>query len=245
MPIDVALLQNNVLFSPLASEHLQKLADSGEIRNLKRGEFLFHQDGERESFCLVLTGVMRLVQMTEAGKSITMHTAIAGEPLAILYALIGEPFSGSAEAVEDSEIIVLSTLLVWELIAAHPVVTHNILKMVAGRLREAHNRIRELSTEDAQHRIARTVLRLIDKVGTPNHSGGIDLDMRLTRQDLAEMSGTTLETVSRTLKAWERLGIVQCHREKLTVLQRADLLRVVVNGGQPEPPKSGMSAAIG
>ncbi len=231
MPIAVTLLQNNLLFAPLEAEHLQKLADNAEIRSLKRGEFLFHQDGERESFCLVLAGVMRLVQVTEAGKSITMHTAVAGEPLAILYALIGEPFSGSAEAVEDSEIIVLPTPLVWELIATHPVVTHNILKMVAGRLREAHNRIRELSTEDAEHRIARAVLRLLDKVGTTKINGGIDLDMRLTRQDLAEMSGTTLETVSRTLKAWERLGIVQCHREKLTVLQRAELSRIVIDGG--------------
>lgn len=231
MPIDVALLQNNNLFSPLAAEHLQKLADAAEIRTLKRGEFLFHQDGERERFCLVLAGVMRLVQVTEAGKSITMHTAIAGEPLAILYALIGDTFSGSAEAMEESEIIVLPTPLVWELMAVHSVVTLNILKMVAGRLREAHNRIRELSTENAEHRIARTVLRLIDKVGAANHNGGIDLDMRLTREDLAEMSGTTLETVSRTLKAWERLGFVQCHREKLTVLQRAELSRIVIDGG--------------
>lgn len=231
MPIAVTLLQNNLLFASLAAEHLQKLADTAEIRTLKRGEFLFHQDGERESFCLVLSGVMRLVQVTEAGKSITMHTAIAGEPLAILYALIGDTFSGSAEAMEESEIIVLPTSLVWELMATHSVVTLNILKMAAGRLREAHNRIRELSTENAEQRIARTVLRLIDKVGATNHNGGIDLDMRLTRQDLAEMSGTTLETVSRTLKAWERLGIVQCHREKLTILQRAELSRIVIDGG--------------
>ncbi|MBI5928636.1 MAG: Crp/Fnr family transcriptional regulator [Chloroflexi bacterium] len=231
MPIDVAMLQNNALFKPLSVEALQKLADTAEARSLERGEFLFHQNAEQQSFWLVLKGVVRLVQMTTSGKSITLHTAIGGEPLAILFALIGEPFSGGAEAIEDSEIAVLSTALVWELIEAYPVVTLNILKMVAGRLREAHNRIRELSTEDVECRIARAVLRLIDKVGTPTKHGAVQLEMRLTRQDLAEMSGTTLETVSRTLKAWERMGIVQCHREKLTVLHIAEVTRIVEAGG--------------
>ncbi len=230
MPIDATLLENYALFRPLTAAQLQKLADVAEIRTLDRGEFFFHQDGEKESFCLVLSGVMRLVQMTEAGKSITLHTAVAGEPLAILYALIGQPFSGSAEALEHSEIIVLPTPLVWGLMQTHPVVMQNILKMVAGRLREAHNRIRELSTESAEQRIARAVVRLIEKVGSAHENGSVHLDMRLTRQDLAEMSGTTLETVSRTLKAWERLDIVKCHREKLTILDEDEVGRIAREG---------------
>jgi CRP/FNR family transcriptional regulator, nitrogen oxide reductase regulator len=100
------------------------------------------------------------------------------------------------------------------------------LRMTAARLHEAHNRIRELSTERVQQRIARSLLRLVEKVGVKEEGGAIRIDMRLSRQDLAQMNGATLETVSRTLTAWEQKGIVQSGREHITLLKPHQLVTI-------------------
>jgi CRP/FNR family transcriptional regulator, nitrogen oxide reductase regulator len=77
-----------------------------------------------------------------------------------------------------------------------------------------------------QRRIARSMLRLADKVGVKEPGGVIRLDMPLSRQDLAQMNGTTLETVSRTLTAWERNGIVSAGREHVTILKHDELITI-------------------
>lgn len=220
-------LEKCTIFKGIPAVLLTLLTDVAEIRHYARGEFLYHQGAEPDWVYIVARGMVRLVQHTEDGKSITMHTCVSGDPLALVFSLIGEPFSGGAEAAEDSDVILLPVEVVWEVIQQHPPLMLNVLKMVAGRLREAHNRIRELSAEKAERRIARSTLRLVEKVGVPMLDGAIHLDMRLTRQDLAEMSGTTLETVSRTLTAWEREAIIKSSRERLTILQPHILTGIV------------------
>jgi len=96
---------------------------------------------------------------------------------------------------------------------------------VTGRVREFQGRYRELATERVERRLSRMIIRLANQVGKKT-SEGVLLDLPLTRQDLAEMSGTTLFTVSRILSQWEAQGLVQAGREKLLIVFPYGLVRI-------------------
>jgi len=96
------------------------------------------------------------------------------------------------------------------------------MQTIGERLEEAHTRIREMSTEEVERRVAHAVLRLARKAGR-KEDGGIRIDFPISRQDIAEMTGTTLHTVSRILSAWEGLGLVEGGRQKLLVRNVAGL----------------------
>src|SRR5262249_24434612 len=98
----------------------------------------------------------------------------------------------------------------------------NAMRMIGGRLQEAHQRLREISTEDAERRVAHAVLKLADEAGQKSPAGTL-IDFPLSRQDIAEMTATTLHTVSRIMSAWEAAGIVEGGRQRIAIRDRARL----------------------
>ena len=102
------------------------------------------------------------------------------------------------------------------------------MQTIGQRLQEAHTRIREMATEEVERRVAHAVLRLIRQAGKPEGTG-IRIDFPITRQDIAEMTGTTLHTVSRILSAWEAKGLVEGGRQKLLV-RDAHRLQLLAEG---------------
>src|SRR5262249_53597274 len=138
----------------------------------------------------------------------------------------GEPYPGSAEVLEAGELLAIPGELMWDLMNKDGVLAVKILRMVAKRFHEAQDMIRELSTERVQQRIARALLRLVQKVGVKEGADAIRLDIRLSRQDLAQMTGTTLETVSRVVTAWERESIIDAGREYIAILNPHALVKI-------------------
>lgn len=212
-------LQKTEIFGDLPAAALDRLASVAHRRAVRQGDLFFHQDNEAEVFFLVLSGRARLVQHTADGKDVTMATFIPGDFMGLVVALTDEHYPGSGEALEDIEVLSLPGEVMWRIMNDHAALAVRILRVVAARLHEAHNRIRELSAERVQQRIARSLLRLVQKVGVKESNGAIRLDMRLSRQDIAQMNGTTLETVSRTLTAWERDGLIDAGREQIIILK--------------------------
>jgi CRP-like cAMP-binding protein len=104
-----------------------------------------------------------------------------------------------------------------ELMQRHPRIPLNLLRFATRVIQESHRRIQEMSTDRVERRIARVLSRLAAQVGVETEAGVL-LDVPLSRQDLAELTGTTLYTTSRTLKEWERKGYVLAERMKLTIL---------------------------
>lgn len=210
------------IFADLPTPALDQLTSTAHTRPARQSQIIFHQGDEAHLFFLVLSGRFRLVQHTADGKDVTMATFAPGDVIGLVVALTGEPYPGSGQALEDSEVLVLPGDTMWQLMNENAALAVKVLRLVAGHLHEAHDRIRELSAERVQQRIARCLLRLAQKVGVKEGGANGDslrLDMRLSRQDVAQMNGTTLETVSRTLTAWERDGIVQAGREQITILK--------------------------
>jgi CRP-like cAMP-binding protein len=142
-----------------------------------------------------------------------------------------ENYPGTALAVADS-VALRWPMTSWDqLIASHPVLAANVMDVVGQRLQEAHARVRELSTEEVERRVAHAVLRLAGQAGK-KEPDGIRIDFPISKQDLAEMTGTTLHTVSRILTAWEKAGLVEGGRQRLLVKEPHRLL-LIGDGVQP------------
>jgi CRP-like cAMP-binding protein len=131
-------------------------------------------------------------------------------------ALTRAPATVSARAVEDSELLRWSAEDFQALMRRYPALSLNAIAILGEHIRLYQDRIRELTTERVERRLARTLLRLAQQLGqrTPQ---GVLIDLPLSRQNLAEMSGTTLYTASRILRAWEEAGIVHSGRERVVI----------------------------
>ncbi len=211
--------RNVHLFADLPPAAIDQLVAAARTATIQSGEFLFQEGDAAHVFFVLVKGRMRLIQHSLEGKDVTLATFVPGDVMAVIVALTGDPYPGSGEALEDCEVARLSSGVLWPLIADCPALAFRLLQITAARLHEAQQRIRELSVERVEQRIARSLLRLVQQVGIQEAEGAIRIDMRLSRQDLAQMNGTTLESVSRTLNAWERERIVDVGREWVTILK--------------------------
>ncbi|MFN7210265.1 MAG: Crp/Fnr family transcriptional regulator [Aggregatilineales bacterium] len=218
---------NNVeqieFFADLPAPLYEQLMRTARSQRLSSGALLFHQGEPAHVFYLLQRGRIRLIQHTAEGKDVTLATFSEGDLIGLIVALRGDPYPATAEALEESEVLALQGGTLWTIMSHHAPLAVRVVRMLAARLHEAHERIRELSAERVQQRVARSLVRLAHKVGVPQADGSIYLNVRLSRQDLAQMNGTTLETISRTLTAWQREGLLEAGREQITLLKPHNL----------------------
>jgi CRP/FNR family transcriptional regulator, nitrogen oxide reductase regulator len=118
--------------------------------------------------------------------------------------------------VEDGEALAWDAQAMIRLLHSYQRIALNLAQLLAGRVEELQDRFRELATERVEQRVARAVLRLARQAGR-RVDDGVLIDMALTRQDLAQMTGTTLYTVSRILSRWDAAGLVEAPRERLLI----------------------------
>lgn len=219
-------VKHTEFFADLPAPLYARLMASARSQSLESGDLLFRQGEAASVFYLLQGGRMRLVQHTPEGKDVTLATFSEGDLIGLIVALNGDPYPATAEALERCEVLALQGALMWEIMLQHAPLAVRVVRMLAARLHEAHERIRELSAERVQQRLARSLVRLAHKVGVRQADGSIHLNMRLSRQDLAQMNGTTLETVSRTLTAWQREGLLEAGREQITLLKPEALIAI-------------------
>lgn len=138
-----------------------------------------------------------------------------GELFGMARALQRTPYPANAVSVIESLAVSWPSELWDAFVARHPIFGVRAMQMLGGRLQEAHSRMREMATEDAERRVAHAVLRLAHQAGSKG-SSGIRIDFPLSRQDIAEMTSTTLHTVSRILSTWETAELIKGERQRPT-----------------------------
>jgi CRP-like cAMP-binding protein len=184
---------------------------------VQEDSFLIHQGDPATHLYVLLSGRLKLTQVTVEGQQVLLRYALPGEAFAILAVLSDTLFPTSVQAVEDSLVAAWDKESMQKLMLEYPKVALRALTILARHTREFQDRIRELSTERVERRIARALVRLARQTGRKVKEG-ILLDLPLSRQDLAELTGATLFTVSRTLSQWENQGLIRSGREKIVIL---------------------------
>lgn len=210
------IFQKTDLFEGLSTDQHDKIIKSGFHLVLKPKSILFHQGDPAKIFYMINSGRLKLTKLNEQGKEVIMRYIGAGELTAAITSLKDWEYPLTAESIEDTEVIGWDKAGVLNMIETYPKIAINLLNIVLTRIDDIQHRYLELSTERVEQRIARTLLRLMRSAGLKKPEG-ILINLPLSRQNIADFSGTTLFTVSRTLSAWEKKGWIKSGREKITI----------------------------
>lgn len=191
-------------------------------RHLADKQVLFHEGERAAALYFIESGRLKLTQLAADGQEVLVRFVGPGEICAGVSALEGSTYPVTARAVEPVRLLLWPRDVLRELCERFPQIQTNILRAIAGHLQDSMSRARELATEKVAQRVARNLLRLVRQSGR-EVEGGLLIGHPLSRQELAEMTGTTLYTVSRLLSQWEEEGIVKAGRQKVLVRSPARL----------------------
>ncbi|AGB44935.1 cAMP-binding protein [Mesorhizobium australicum WSM2073] len=223
--LDRSLIAGLSIFEGMAAADLDRMVGQARSARIAKDHLIFEQEQDAHSFFLLLDGHVRVVRSTPEGQDVTVRYISPGELLGIAHALGRATYPANAIAAVDCVVLAWPSQL-WPTFAANfPSFTANTYKSVGTRLQDAHTRVVEMSTEQVEQRIAHALLKLVKQSGRKTEEG-ILIDFPISRQDIAEMTGTTLHTVSRLLSAWEGQGLVKSGRQKVTVVEPHRLLLV-------------------
>jgi CRP-like cAMP-binding protein len=215
--LDPTLLDAVDVFVDLDAEGRSRALAAAHWIKLATGQQVFEQDQEADAFYVLEVGRLKVSQVTAEGQEVTIRYIGPKEMFGCVAVCGGLTYPGTATAVLDSWALGWTRSNIADLAQIYPQIALNAMRTMGGRLKDTHARLREMQTERVERRIAHTVARLVAQAGR-RVEGGILIDFPVSRQDIAEMTGTTLHTVSRTLSAWQERGIVELGRQKLTVL---------------------------
>jgi CRP-like cAMP-binding protein len=226
---DLQVLSRADLFRGVGSDVLAEARATSFRKRLAAGEVLFRQGDPVGAFYVVVVGRLRATQTTPDGQQIIIRYVGPGEFVGYV-ALSGEArHPGSVNAVDDSHLMGWTVPAIRALMAKHSAIAMNALSVIGTRYHEMQVRLREIATEKVEQRIAHAILRLGKQAGRST-SRGIEIAIPLSRQDLAEMTGTTLHTVSRILSAWETAGLVDTGRRRV-LIRNPDALETIAAAG--------------
>jgi CRP-like cAMP-binding protein len=209
-------LRQSRIFDGLTDTERSRWLDRAARIALGRGQPLARQGEPARSFSLVESGFLKVLQLTTEGAELIVRFVGPGEPFGGVVALGDAPYPVSAIAAQPTVVQGWSREAVAALLAETPQVRVNIMREMATHMTDALTRVRELTTARVPQRLATTLLRLARQIGQPD-AEGVRLTQPLTRQELAELTGTTLYTVSRTLRRWEAEGLLVSRGRMLTL----------------------------
>lgn len=204
------------LFRGLSTLAVDEMLSNATRLQRKRGDQLFRQGAPADAFYVLQTGSMKLTQLTSDGNVVLVRVVVPGEAFGGAAALDKRRYPVSAEVTESSTVLRWSGKTIDRLLRRHPQLAINMIDLLAERLHQMQTRYRELATQQVEQRLARTLLRLVERTGR-RVEGGVLIDLRLSRQELAEMSGTTLYTASRILKRWQNNGVIRTQHQKVLI----------------------------
>lgn len=222
--IDGSMLAGAPLFVGLDAAARDEIAMASRLVRLRAGEAMFEQDDAATGFYVLITGRMKIAQVTVEGHLVVLRYIVPGQVFGAVPLFTGTGYPAGATAVVDSLAARWDERVANELLDRHPRIVKNALTIVGRRLQELQNRYRELATERVEQRVARAVLRLYASDGrVASVAPGA---FPISRQDIAEMTGTTLHTVSRTLSGWEQRGLIDAGRLRIAIRDADGLLAV-------------------
>jgi CRP-like cAMP-binding protein len=214
--IDSSVVADLPLFAGLSTADLDAILTEARSVGVAKNSAVFQQGEEAHSFFVLLHGHVRASKTTPSGEQIVVRYVATGETFGVAKAIGLLSYPATATAVDDSVVLAWPSAAWPRLVEKFPALATNTLQTVGARLQETHTRVVEMSTEQVEKRIAHALLRLIKQSGRKIEHG-VEIDFPISRQDIAQMTGTTLYTVSRTLSAWETKGLVESSRQKIVV----------------------------
>ncbi len=216
------LLRTVPVFRTLSPEDRERLAEVSRVKTYHKGQAIFGEGSPSDFFYTVASGRVKVFKMTPAGKDVILEIFGAGDPFGAVAAYESRPFPASAVALEDTACLLIPRQEFFRLMEQHPSLVRGLMLGLTRRLVELTNRIAELTGGRVEPRFARLFLKLTEEAGR-EHPEGTCIPLHVSRQELADMTGTTIETCIRIMSRWGKEDVVRTEKDGFVVLDHRTL----------------------
>ena len=235
--VDRSLVANLPLFAGFSADELTEILHEARSLRIAKNRNVFAEGEDAHSFFVLLHGHVRASKTTPAGEQVVVRYVAPGETFGVAPAIGLKRYPATATAVDDSVALAWPSATWPRLVSRFPALATNTLQTIGSRLQETHTRVVEMSTQQVEQRVAHALLRLAKQAGHKVEHG-VEIGFPISRQDIAQMTGTTLHTVSRILSGWEQRGLIESGRRRIVVREPHKLLVLAEEspGGPPNRP---------
>ena len=210
----VKVLQRSLIFSGLNEKELTELASTAIEHSFMPGEFIFWEGDAPDWFYIVREGKIKVLKHSSLGKEFIIAFFSPGEMFGEVAVFENKSYPASAQAAVKTKVLAINGQTFLSFLTAHPTVALRIIRILGGRLRDAQSRLKDLAGERVEQRLVTILLMLTSKFGPT---------LPFTRQEIADMSGTTTETAIRVLSRLKDGGIIRSSRGKIVILNETKL----------------------
>ncbi len=218
------LLKSVSLFWDLKEEEFGYIADRMVSKKFENGNLIFLEESQGENLFFVVEGSVKITRLSKDGREVILAMLNSGDFFGEMSLLDGEARSANVIALEDTEVLTLNRKDFLEVLHNYPQIAIQLLKEMTSRLRKSDRQIVSLSLSDAEKRIALCIIRFADEQGTIRN-GQVTVPKIPIQQDIANMAGTSRETVSRAMSVLEEEGYIQRSSRKLIILDYKNFIK--------------------
>lgn len=220
------LLANSALFAALPEEERVVVARRFSPRRYGKDEYIFWEGEPAEWLVFVAEGQVKMIKHSEGGRETILATFGPGQIVGEVGVLVGEVYPATAQALERAVTLNLRRVDYIELVRRHPDLAWALIQELGRRLQGAHEAIRSLAVEKVERRVARAVLRMANSAGERLDDGTVRISVPLSRQDIADMAGTVIETAIRALSKFQKQGLVETREGYIVLLEPHRLVAI-------------------
>jgi len=222
--MDLMDLKSIPLFSELNEDDLRDLDKMSVRQNFKKDNMVLIEEEVGSTMFIILNGRVKISRISDEGREVILSILVDGDFFGEMAILDGQTRSANAVTLEDTEMLLIRRENFLQMLYDYPQISINLLKELAHRLRRSDSQIKSLSLQNALGRVASTLLRIADDSGIIKQ-GIVEIPHLPPQQDLANMAGTSRETISRVIKSLGQLGYVKKQGSKLYILDYERFLR--------------------
>jgi len=220
----IELLQSVSIFWDLNEDELGYIADKMVAKHFENGNYIFLEDSEGEQCFFVLKGSVKVTRLSKDGREVILAMLNEGDFFGEMSLLDGESRSANVIALEKTKVLTLDRNDFIAVVNDYPQIAVQLLKELARRLRKSDRQIASLSLSDAEKRIALCIIRFADEQGVIQN-GKVSIPKTPIQQDIANMAGTSRETVSRALGLLEKEDLIERHGRELIILNYKNFIK--------------------
>tara|TARA_B100000401_G_scaffold204901_1_gene138265 strand:+ start:643 stop:1323 length:681 start_codon:yes stop_codon:yes gene_type:complete len=223
--LDIDFLKSVNIFSDLSDSELKSIQELCKTRKYPKNSMIILEEEMGDVVFIVMSGTVKITRVNDEGKEVILAMLGSGEVFGEMAILDGESRSANALSQENCEVVTINREDFLNLLKTNNKVSLNLMTEFAIRLRKSDQQIEALSLDDAEHRIGVSILNLAEELGVIRQ-GVVTVDNLPYQQDIANMAGTSRETVSRVMKIFEDRGLITKTGHKLSIPDYAFFKRI-------------------
>lgn len=210
-------LNNVPIFTELAPDTLEKISNIGKVKDYTKDSIILREDDTGSALFVIIKGKVKITRNSTDGREVILTILDESDFFGEMAILDGLTRSATVVAIEDSELFLIQRNDFVNLLKTYPEISISLLQELTGRLRNADMKIKSLSLKDAEGKVASVILQIADDMGKIRH-GVVEIEKLPLQQDLANMAGTSRETISRTIHSFAKKGLIELEGSKLRIL---------------------------